>query len=472
VLEGIEAIMFRTIGDGPSGWGSLLPPEVLRLPDDLARVDALLGDPAFFAPFAPHFHPVLGRPSTPVGCYLRLMFLKFRHRLGYESLCAEVADSVSWRRFCRIPLDGRVPHPATLMKLTTRCGEAVVAGLNEALWATAAGAKLLRTARVRADTTVISANVAYPTGTGLLAKAVGKLVRTARRVQAAGGATGTKMTDRRRAAARRVRQIVSKLHARGRLTREEITQMIRRVTGELADLTEQAAAEAAAVWRNGRKAVPKALSGRVRGRLVRALDELAVTIERTATIVAQARTRLAGQTPDGATRLVSLHDPDARPIRKGRAGKPAEFGYKAQVAGNDDGIIPGYAVECGAVGDGPQLAPAIGRICRRTGRVPGAVTAGRGYGQPAFERDLRALGVRTAAIPHQGKISPSRKAIEHHRRFRTLVKRRTGSEGRISYLKHTYGWDRTRLDGRQGAAIWCGHGVFAHNLVKIGALAR
>jgi len=96
--------MFRTVGDRPALWESLLPAEVLRLPEELARVDALLDDPAFFAPFAPHFHPVLGRPSTPVERYLRLMFLKFRYRLGYESLCAEVSDSISWRRFCRIPV--------------------------------------------------------------------------------------------------------------------------------------------------------------------------------------------------------------------------------------------------------------------------------------------------------------------------------------------------------------------------------
>jgi IS5 family transposase len=101
------------------------------------------------------------------------------------------------------------------------------------------------------------------------------------------------------------------------------------VTGELAGLAEKAAAQAAAVLRNGRRALPKALSGRVRGRLRRALGELATTIERTGTIVAQARARLAGQTPDGATRLVSLHDPDARPIRKGRIDRPVEFGYKA-----------------------------------------------------------------------------------------------------------------------------------------------
>jgi IS5 family transposase len=463
--------VFRTIGDQVSLWESMLPEEVLRLPEELARVDLLLDDPAFFAPFAPHFDPLIGRPSTPVECYLRLMFLKFRYRLGFESLCAEVSDSITWRRFCRIPLDAKVPHPTTLMKLTSRCGEGAVAGLNEALWAKAGRAKLLRTARVRADTTVIPANVAYPTDSGLLAKAVGKLARTVRRVQAAGGATATKAVDRRRAAARRVREIAAKLRTRAKLGREESTAAIARVTGELADLADKAAAEAAAVLRNGRRAVPKALSGRVRGRLRRALDELAVTIERTATIVAQARTRLAGQVPDGATRLVSLHDPDARPIRKGRIDRPVEFGYKAQVSDNDDGIILDYNLELGAVPDGPQLAPAVERIHRRTGCMPRAVTADRGYGQPAVERDLQELGVRTVAIPRQARPSPARRAVEHGRGFHRLVKWRTGSEGRISYLKRGYGWDRSRLDGKDGAAIWCGHGVFAHNLVKIGALA-
>jgi IS5 family transposase len=102
--------VFRTVGDPVSLWESLLPDEVLRLPEDVAGVDALLDDPAFFAPFVSLFDPRLGRPSTPMQTYLRLMFLKFRYRLGYESLCREVADSITWRRFCRVPLDGAVPH--------------------------------------------------------------------------------------------------------------------------------------------------------------------------------------------------------------------------------------------------------------------------------------------------------------------------------------------------------------------------
>jgi IS5 family transposase len=57
-----------------------------------------------------------------------------------------------------------------------------VAGLNETLLVKAAAAKLLRTDMVRADTTVVEADVAYPTDSGLLAKAVGKIARTVQRI--------------------------------------------------------------------------------------------------------------------------------------------------------------------------------------------------------------------------------------------------------------------------------------------------
>jgi len=118
-------------------WEALLPAELLVLPTELARVDALLDDPVFFAPFVAFFDERLGRPSIPMETYLRMMFLKFRYRLGYEALCREVADSISWQRFCRISFGSRVPHPTTLMKITTRCGDTAVAGLNQALLAKA-----------------------------------------------------------------------------------------------------------------------------------------------------------------------------------------------------------------------------------------------------------------------------------------------------------------------------------------------
>jgi transposase, IS5 family len=68
------------------------------------------------------------------------------------------------------------------------------------------------------------------------------------------------MTDRRRAAGRRAREMAATMRARARLGRDESSRAIRRVTGGLADLAESAAPQAAAVLRNGRRAIPKALS--------------------------------------------------------------------------------------------------------------------------------------------------------------------------------------------------------------------
>jgi IS5 family transposase len=450
-------------------WEAILPPELLVLPAELARVDALLDDPAFFAPFVPYFDPRIGRPSVPMETYLRMMFLKFRYGLGFESLCREVGDSISWQRFCRIPLGTRVPHPTTLMKLTSRCGEAAVAGLNEALLTKAAAAKLVRTDKVRADTTVVAAAVAYPTDSGLLAKAVGGIAKTVKRIQAAGGATRTRVRDRSRSAGQRARSIAAKLRLRGATAREEGQVAVLRITGQLADTAAAAIADAQAVIRNARRGLTTA-TGRRRGRLHRAINDLSTLVARTGQVISQTRSRLAGVMPDSASRIVSFHDVDARPIRKGRLGKPVEFGYKAQVVDNADGIILDHSVQIGNPADAPQLAPAIARVTDRIGRAPTAVTADRGYGYAAVEDDLRDLGVRHVAIPRASRPGASRREFEHRKAFRAKIKWRTGCEGRINHLKRSYRWNRTELTTLNGARTWCGHGVFAHNLVKVSAL--
>src|SRR6476619_2258622 len=102
--------MLRTRAVEVSLWEAVLPEEVLRLPEELAWVDALLDDPVFFAPFTPFFDPRLGRPSTPMEVYLRLMFLKFRYRLGYETVGPRRRRSIGFlaRAALRCPVSTRV----------------------------------------------------------------------------------------------------------------------------------------------------------------------------------------------------------------------------------------------------------------------------------------------------------------------------------------------------------------------------
>jgi transposase, IS5 family len=371
------------------------------------------------------------------------------------------------------------------MKLTTRCGSTAVDGLNEALLAKAVEAKVLRTTRLRVDTTVVPANVAYPTDSGLLAKAIRRIAATGRRIRAAGGALRTKVRDRSRAAGRRAHDLNAKLRTRSAAGRDEAMKVVRRKNGELADLADTAAREAGRLLGNAKRALRAArrkaaelktagvsdpVAGRRRGRLARAVDDLTELLDATRKIATQTRQRLAGTTPDAATRRVSLHDPDARPIAKGRLGKPVEFGYKAQVCDNDDGIVLDHTVEPGNPADAARLTPAVERVIERTGRTPRTVTADRGYGEASVDDDLHQLGVRNVVIPRRGKPTKARQAVEHRRAFRRTIKWRTGCEGRISTLKRGYGWDRNRIDTTEGARTWVGQGVFAHNLVKIAAL--
>lgn len=72
--------------------------------------------------------------------------------------------------FRPVPLGATVAQATTLMKITIRCGPAAVYGLNEPLLAKASAARLFKTNRARADTTVVGSNVAYRPDSGLLAR--------------------------------------------------------------------------------------------------------------------------------------------------------------------------------------------------------------------------------------------------------------------------------------------------------------
>jgi IS5 family transposase len=120
----------------------------------------------------------------------------------------------------------------------------------------------------------------------------------------------------------------------------------------------------------------------------------------------------AGEVPDGSARTVSLHDPDARPIAKGRLGKPVEFGYKAQVTDNVDGTVVDLVVFKGNPPDAQMLVPAVRRIKALFGRAPRAVTADRGYGEASAEPALADLEVKKIAFPRKGKPGQARRAVE------------------------------------------------------------
>jgi transposase, IS5 family len=447
----------------PSLWEALLPEELKRLPAELAQIDAFLDDERFIAPWRALFDRRLGRPSVPIDTLLRLLYLKHRYQLGYESLCKEVSDSIGWRRFCRIGLDRPVPHPTTLVKLVRRAGPEVVEELNAALVAKLAQGKLLRGRKLRVDTTVVEADIDYPTDADLLEQAVRKLGGLVRRLKGRGAASQTRFRDRGRAAGRRMKQLARTLRRRTGVAMGEVD----RLTGEVARIARHTLRDVQVVARN---------AGRARrhrpgdGRLGRLVDELEETIAATGRLLTQTDQRLAGTRviPD---RLVSLSDPDARPIRKGKPRHPTQFGYSLLLAEDERGFIADHQLQQGNPPDAPQLVPAVQRVIAVTGRPPATVVADRGFGTAANDQAVEALGVRRVGLQRNGTPGKARLMVERTRRFRRLRNWRVGVEARISHLKRTFGLRRTRLRRLRGARTWVGLGIFAYNLQRMTVVA-
>ena len=168
--------------------------------------------------------------------------------------------------------------------------------------------------------------------------------------------------------ARRSHAIAAWLRRRSDDAKDEVLA----ITGELVTIAWASLKEAQVMATNTRRSLRRA-GDTAEGRASALLTELRKpsVLE---TVIVQTRSRLGGEMPAGSTRVVSLHDTDARPIRKGRLRRPVEFGYKAQVLDNVDGIVLDHEVMIGNPADAGLLAPAIERLAELVGRVPRTVT--------------------------------------------------------------------------------------------------
>jgi transposase, IS5 family len=179
-----------------------------------------------------------------------------------------------------------------------------------------------RARAVRIDSTVVEADVRYPADGVLALQGVRALAREGRRLAGRLRNPSVRVVDRSRRIGKLVRAISSTL---ARHTSQRVGEVLAlnaqagralvRSVGEARALAGQARAAA-----RGRGAQAKL-------RAARGLEELADGCQR---IVTQIQQRSRGERI--VDRLVSLADADARPIRKGKLGKPNEFGYVVQLA--------------------------------------------------------------------------------------------------------------------------------------------
>lgn len=457
--------MLRLTNQQRDFWEDLLPEAARRLSPELQAIDALLDDERFLAPCVARFPSQRGRRTIPMETYLRLMFLKTRYQLGYESLVTEVTDRVGWRRFCRISLSGRVPDASTLIKLTNGPCQGLAAEVHDALVKKLKAEKVLRGRKVRVDTTVVEADIHYPTDVDLLADGVRVVTRTVKQLQRLGAGVEGQFRNVGRSVKRRLLTLgkgLKQTAAKQQTTRATVTAEVLTITRRMVKRAQRVQQQVTHWVEQQGEQTPRAVRRR--------LGQLTTWITRTERVIAQTQEVLGGNV-HVKDRLVSLFDAEARPIKKGNLRRPTEFGYKVSVTDEDRGFITDYEVTRGNPADVTLLVPAIERHTERVGTVPKEVATDRGMARASNVTALKELGVEHGSLPKTGPKTEAEQATERSFWFRRLQRFRAGGEGRISLLKRKYGWRRSRLRGVTGVETWVGWGVITHNLTKYGRLA-
>lgn len=234
---------------------------------------------------------------------------------------------------------------------------------------------------------------------------------------------------------------------------------VREITGTMANMAKETLKQAQAMMK---KLVPESKKDQC---LKLGLLE---TIQAVETVINQTELVNAGGKPE--SRIVSIIDPDARPISKGKLGKRVEFGHVLQIEEDVKGIVTGYSVHKGSPSDKTLLVDAVEHHMKIFEKAPREIAVDRGYYSKANEDKLIDLGVKHLSMPKPGKKTKNRQALENTNKFKNLQNFRAGVEARISCLKRSFGMRRSYLRGHRGTSIWCGYGIFAHNLRKAARL--
>jgi transposase, IS5 family len=427
-----------SFGDG------FIDESLYELDEELKKVDRLLDNPRLIKPLEEVFDKSQGRPGTPVGIYLRMMYLKFRWGLTYEEVEREVRERLPWRYFCHLSLMDTVPDATTLIKLNQRFGEERLAKLNQELVRSLVKTRSIKSRRIRIDSTTLEAHIIYPNDVGVIYQAVKTLTRTA-------ASLGQKITSHVRATKRALFAWSQTARANPKVRKEKGRKILKRVAELAHDTVEQS------------RKVLQRLGGSERDEPSKLKQQFEEQIELAEKVLCQTDEKLAG-TKSIPQRIVSFHDPEARAIRKGKLNKSVEFGRTLQLVQDSSGVIVHYEVHTGNPHDATQLLSLVEKTQKRLGVRAKELAADRGYYSAENVRQLKEAGTPWVGIPKVGRLNAQESRHQHTKWFRKLQRFRCGIEAAISMLKRKFSLGRVLARGTAGTAIWTGSAIFAYNL--------
>jgi IS5 family transposase len=459
----------RTFGDG------LITDEVKDLHEDwMKHADQVLADKEIVAAVYEVLtkrHPqsrTRGRRGAPAEVVLRLLVLKHMRNWSYGVLEREVRANLVYRDFTRVG-GTKMPDAKTIGRWGVAVGPEVIQQIHDRIVHIARDHRVAEGRRMRVDTTVVETNIHYPTDSSLLGDGVRVLIRTMKKITGIAGAAGAKLRDRSRSVKLRVLEIARAARSKGPPSQARLKEAYRKLLDATGRVVGQAQRFATEV-RDGVKSSANRLRQAVLEGLRSKLETIAPRLQQ---VIRQTKARVFAGDTHAEGKIVSLFEPSTEVIRKGKAGKPTEFGKMVKLQEAENQIVIAYEVYDQRPSDSDLLIAAIETHQAKLGCTPRLVAADAAFYSAKNEAAAKAKGVKRVCIPNRSTKSAERRREQKKRWFRNGQKWRTGSEGRISVVKRRHGLNRSRYKGDAGMKRWVGLGVIADNLVNIGrAMAK
>ncbi|KRR06801.1 hypothetical protein CQ10_42020 [Bradyrhizobium valentinum] len=375
----------------------------------------------------------------------------------------EVRANLVYRDFTRVG-GGKTPDAKTIGRWGLAVDPNTIRQIHDRMVQIAQQQGVTQGRRMRVDTTVVETNIHHPTDSTLLGDGVRVLIRTMKKITAITGVVGTKLRDRSRSMKLRLLEIARIARAKGPLNHEKLKEGYRKLLSSTSRVVGQAkrfSSEIAEGVKRSRGILKQLALKGLRLQLEAMLPLVRQVMRQTRERIFRGNTRAEGK-------LLSVFEPSTEIIRKGKAGKPNEFGKMVKLQEAENQIVIDYDVYDQRPSDSELLIPAIETHEAKLGRTPRLVAADAGFYSARNEAAAKARGVKRVCIPNRSTKSAERKREQKKRWFRNGQKWRTGCEGRISVVKRRHGLDRCRYKGSIGMKRWVGLGVVADNLINIG----
>jgi IS5 family transposase len=409
-----------------------------------------------------------GRRGFCAEVVVRLLVLKHARNWSYAVLEREVRANLVYRKFTRIGM-AKMADAKTMGKWGVAVGPEVIRQIHDRIVSIAKEKGLAQGTKMRVDTTVIETNIHYPTDSSLLGDGVRVLTRVMKKITKIAGEVGCKLRDRSRSVKYRVMEIGRAARAKGPQGKAKLHKAYANLLSSTSRVVGQAKRFAREILDGTKSAVGS--GGRAALECFR--GEIEQMVPRVRQVIAQTKARIFHNETRSEGKIFSLFEPSTEIIRKGKAGKPNEFGKLVKLQEVENQIVIDFEVYDRRPNDATLLIPAIETHEAVLGRTPRLVAADAGFYSAKNEAAAKAKGVKRVCIPNRSTKSATRRREQKKRWFRNGQKWRTGCEGRISVVKRRHGLSRSRYRGDAGMKRWVGLGVIADNLISMGnALAR